>query len=365
MNDDNNNNNQQKYLIFLAGPTGAGKSKVKETVLRDLGINTDSNNYNEYIGVDDFFETNDTAKQVFKTIYDNYTTNGKTFENIGDYKINSQTYRDYLNSIKSSQYYTFLQNCILPNLSGHFNNKKEIPFSHFATHVYFALRNHKLDSEFEKNIEANLKKPVIFLETNASSVTDLKSWYTKPLTQFKRKSKTYCKPHLSKSFVDNFNDRTIVYVFIQCKLDSTINNMRTRFLEEIAAFMNNSHGNPVPRLPEMDTETVQKKFENIQNTLNKLISEVSNGTSNHRVLIYNNIHCDDKTKKTYNLVYDTTENGIRTIDHKETYNPTKQKAGNRLRKTRRKRRSVKSSRRRHRHRRYQYRSRRRRRSRKS
>jgi hypothetical protein len=361
MNDDNNNNNEQKYLIFLAGPTGAGKSKVKETVLEYLGIKTDPNNYNEYIGVDDFFETNDTAKHVFKTIYDNYTTNGRTFENIGDYKINSQTYRYYLNSIKSSQYYTFLQNCILPNLSGHFNNKKEIPFSHFTTDVYFALRKLMLDSEFENHIEANLKKPVIFLETNASSVTDLKSWYTKPLTQFKRKSKTYCKPYLSKSFVDYFNDRTIVYVFIQCKLDSTINNMRTRFLKEIAAFMNNSHENPVPRLPEMDTETVQKKFENIQNTLNKLISD----HSNHRVLIYNNKHCDDARYETYNLVYDTTENGIRTIDHKETYNPTKQNAGNRLRKTRRKRRSVKSSRHRHRHRRYQYRSRRRSRSRKS
>ena len=136
--------------------------------------------------------------------------------------------------------------------------------------------------------------------------------------------------------------------------------MRTRFLKDIAAFMDDSDKNPVPRLPEMDTETVQKKFENIQNTLNKLIGDIKSNTSNHRVLIYNNIHCDDKTKKTYNLVYDTTKNGIRTIDHKETYNPTKQNAGNRLRKTRRKRRSVKSSHRRHRHRhrRYQYRSRR-------
>ena len=76
MNDDNNDNNQPKYLIFLAGPTGAGKSKVKETVLKYLVINIGTKpgekNYNTHIGVDDFFETNDTAKQVFKTIYDHY-----------------------------------------------------------------------------------------------------------------------------------------------------------------------------------------------------------------------------------------------------------------------------------------------------
>ena len=136
--------------------------------------------------------------------------------------------------------------------------------------------------------------------------------------------------------------------------------MQERFLKDIAAFMKDSDKNPVPRLPEMDTETVQKKFEEIQTTLNNLISDIKSNTSNHHVLIYNNTHCDGASDGTYNLVYDTTKDGIRTIDHKETYIPTKQKAGNRLRKTRRKRRSVKSSRRRHRRYRYQCRSRRRR-----
>lgn len=355
MNDDNNNKNQQKYLIFLAGPTGAGKSKVKETVLKYLGIKTDSNNYNKYIGVDDFFEKNITAKQVFKTIYDHYkkTTSDTDFKNIGNYTIDRQSYRNYLDSIKSSQYYTVLQNCILPNLGNHFNNKKEIPFSHFTTDVYFALRKYIFDSEFENHIEANLNKQVIFLETNASSVTGLESWYTEPSTQFKRKSITYCKPHSSKSFVNNFKDRTIVYVFIQCNLGSTIKNMQER-LNNINGFLEDNT-KPVPRLPEMDTETVEKKFGEIQTTLNVLIRD----HSNHRVLIYNNKHCDNETNETYDLVYDTTKDETNTINAAEIYIiPTKQKAGNKLRKTRRKRRSVKSSRRR-RHRRYRYRSRRR------
>ena len=367
-NDDNNKNNKQKYLIFLAGPTGAGKSKVKETVLEYLGIKTDSNNYNKYIGVDDFFEKNITAKKVFNTIYDRYkeTTSDTDFKSIGNYQITKEEYDTYFNLISEN-----IPNCISKK---YFTGK--ISFSHFTTDVYFALRNHELDSKFETHIQQNLDKRVIFLETNAKSIDSLTSWYTSTPSQKSsprpsRKSSpkplsgSFCKQYSSKSFVGDFNDRTIVYVFIQCKLDSTINNMQTRFLNDIAAFMKNSDTKPVPRLPEMDKKTVEEKFGEIQTTLNDLIDDIKSDHSNHRVLIYNNTHCDDKNKETYDLVYDTTKDETNTIHPAQTYIPTKQTGGNKLRKTRRKRRSVKSSHRRRRHRRYLYRSRRRSRTRKS
>ena len=80
---------ENKNLIFLVGPTGSGKSRFKKKLMDTL-----NGTVNECISVDDFFEKDEIAKQIFSTFYRSYFNDDK-----------DESYREKINADISANIY--------------------------------------------------------------------------------------------------------------------------------------------------------------------------------------------------------------------------------------------------------------------
>lgn len=189
-------NNKQRKLIFLVGPTGSGKSKLKDTIISDFPIGN-----NNYISVDDFFEEDSKSKDIFYKLYkhhfnvvNNNDNNINIFIKCISQKIN---YKNYLNEIKTELGEAGITDCVIPQIEKRYRSKKKIlPFSQFTSAVYFALREKYLNKKFDELIKICIdSNKDIIIESNGEHINSIIGWYqkTKDKEEVTTDSHGHCK----------------------------------------------------------------------------------------------------------------------------------------------------------------------------
>ena len=277
-------NKKQRKLIFLVGPTGSGKSKLKETIIQDLKNIGNEN----YISVDDFFEKDSNSKDIFHTIYhhhfnvvnSNDNNNIKNFIKYISQKIN---YKNYLGIINTQLENADIKNCVIPQIEKRYglNNDNELPFSQFTSAVYFALREKYLNKKFDKLIETciNSNKDII-IESNGEHINSIIGWYKK--TEDKKEviadshDKDHCKSP-SLNLRDKVKEKKYEkYVcFLYKPVDEIKESVISRAFKNMNNFLKSKEDNNIPRLPEIEDDILKEKFQKICDVYKKIKDELS------------------------------------------------------------------------------------------
>lgn len=284
----------QKKLIFLVGPTGSGKSKLKETIKNGLDIGNEN-----CISVDDIFETDNISKEIFHKLYEHHFNKIKKFidiNNIDYFKTcisQNIDYESYLYKINEELIKAGITNdCVIQQIQKRYHpEKNSIPFSQFTSAVYFALREKYLNDRFDIVIEECIKlKKDIIIESNGEHINSIIGWYQEPINENTKNNKEYehCKTPLRDLREDiNKNCYEKHVYFLYRPVDEIKNSMISRAFVNMIKFLNDKKINNIPRLPEIDDGILNEKFNKICSVYN----EINNNQKKYDIttlIVYNN-----------------------------------------------------------------------------
>ena len=312
---------ENKNLIFLVGPTGSGKSRFKKKLM-----NTLNGTVNECISVDDFFEKDEIAKQIFSTFYRSYFNEDKDYRTKINANINTNEYLPrIMESISDNQINNRLTD--LDNIRSDLEKLKtetEIPFSQFVSNIYFILRKNHLNKLFNQSICESLNnKSHTIIETTGENINSITGWFTGENKNEAIECDKIEELHLNETQYD------ITVYFLYRDQEDLKTAMENRFIENLTDFLsdNSNQEKKIPRLPDI---TENKITENIEK-LCALFHDTN--TKNFNVKVVNG---DNDPI--------TLSNAKTTI----TYKYCEKKSGGKIRHTRKKRSSHVNKTRRHR-----------------
>ena len=265
-------NNKQRKLIFLVGPTGSGKSKLKDTIINDFPIGN-----NNYISVDDFFEEDSNSKDIFYKLYkyhfnnidfNNNDNNDDNNDNKKFIKCISQNiyYNDYLEIIKTELGKADITDCVIPQIKKRYGLKNGIiPFSQFTSAVYFALREKYLNKKFDELIKDCIdRNKDIIIESNGEHINSIIGWYQETKDKEEVTADDFhCKtPSLDLRDKINKKYKKNVY-FLYRPVDEIKKSMISRAFINMNNFLNNKDEYNIPRLPEIEDDILKEKIQKI------------------------------------------------------------------------------------------------------
>ena len=328
----NQSKNQNKpNLIFMAGLTGSGKSGLKEVLLKEFEKNIDPE---IMVSVDDIFEKDHESIAIFHKLYSFHfgESYGKVKKPVSPEKIilsdddKKRLTKDMSNSIDVDTYLnelftgieTYLKgsftkindetritsDCVMNQIRGRYSKPDpdtnscpdisniSIPFSQFASAIYFALRKKRLDHKYDVSIQnyVNGKKDVI-IETNGENVDSIVGWwYEKPKTNGDEKPKTTCgydpvlaetcESQITIDLKTELKEYNKTVCFLKREICPTIKSIQDRALKDICEFIRKPKA-PVPRLPEIDNKSLQEKMKGI----NKTYTTLKNPETNYDTIV--------------------------------------------------------------------------------
>lgn len=308
-------NEEQRKLIFLVGPTGSGKSKLKETIIKDL----------EYLGnidcisVDDIFEKDGKSKDIFYKLYEyhfiknyysrdenvlaiindpmkaddeKYTLLSTVYEKFKEQINLPINYNNYLGIINTALERADIKNCVIPQIGKRYGlNNDELPFSHFTSAVYFALREKYLNKKFDERINYCIdNKKDIIIESNGEHINSIIGWYQKTNVTDSYDNDECKTPSLDLR--DEINEKYEKHVyFLYRPLNEVKKSMISRAFINMNNFLNDKDKYNIPRLPEIEDDILKEKFQKICSVYDE-INEHKNTYGITTLNVYNNLYAD-------------------------------------------------------------------------
>ena len=285
----------QPNLIFMVGLTGSGKSHLKTILFKEFNINN-----KPPVSVDDIFEKDEESISIFHKLYTFHF--GKDCEDDSKLSENIRITR-YLSRLLGMGQYSITIDCVLNQIHKRYcPDKNTIPFSQFASAVYFALREKRLDHLYDEKINESVgNNKNIIIETNGENVNGIITWYMGGEEQSLEHCPQYnkdlkCK---SKNPAINLKQQLSKYnktvCFLKRDICPTLKSIKDRILGNICTFIEKKRG-PVPRIPEIDRSSFTKKIDGINTTYTKFKENPGNyGFNNVRVYENNGNAISDVT----------------------------------------------------------------------
>ena len=253
----------KKNLIFLVGPTGSGKSRFKKKLM-----NTLNGTVNECISVDDFFEKDEIAKQIFSTFYTSYFNDDTDYQTKINANINANEYLPtIIKSISDDKIKNRLTN--LQKIQSDLENLKtetKIPFSQFVSKIYFILRKNHLNKLFNQSICESLKNNShTIIETTGENINSITGWFT---DENENKSEKINQSSDCKNIEDlylNKRQYDITVYFLYRAQEDLTKAMENRFIENLTDFLsdNSNQEEKIPRLPDITKNKITENIEKL------------------------------------------------------------------------------------------------------
>jgi hypothetical protein len=305
-------------LIFMIGLTGSGKSRLKKELVKEFPIQS------KFVSVDDVFEYNPESIEIFHELYKGHfgTEHCSDINKLTEEKpINTYLnilFPDPKENKKNKEDYSITRDCVLSQISYRYPEEKteNISFSKFASAIYFALRVKSLNREYDESIQNSVKEGKnVIIETNGESVDSITAWYQGESQLNNNTEKNPCRAEGGaidlKTELKEYNK---IVCFLRRDICDTVKDLKNRALEKVCDFIKKNDNNneektgPIPRLPEIDNESLQIKMEKINGTY-KAFKEDINGDKYKLddVRVYVNKTHIEKVNNLPRSLYETTE----------------------------------------------------------
>lgn len=308
-------------LIFMAGLTGSGKSGLKK-VLLDEFENIDKE---IKVSVDDIFENDKESIAIFHKLYSFHF--GESCNNINKLSEEIRITRYLSRLFGMESFRTITSKCVLNQIHRRYcpGKKKTIPFSQFASAIYFALRERRLDHEYDESIKNYVKgkeneneneNEDVIIETNGENVNGIITWYMEGKKQPYQICPEYDATLPCKSKQKPIDLKTelkkkkynITVCFLKRDVCPTINSLQERALKDVCNFISEPKA-PVPRLPEIDNDSLQRKMKGINETYTTL----KNSKNEYGQIVVRVFYNPEQNKDTNGIIELTDANIPETI----------------------------------------------------